>query len=132
MNKAQYEKANEILMNTLENFKGSTSKGDCEAMVSITDALVKLHACEIRRESVMGTSLKWPVEQVRRRAGFTQDQMAEKLGVNRSTYIRMERKPETFSLERAEKFCEVTKMPMEAISFKKIENRPERRGAEVN
>lgn len=58
MNKAQYERANEILMNTLENFKGSTSKGDCEVMVSITDALVKLHTCEIRRESVMGAVAK--------------------------------------------------------------------------
>lgn len=58
MNKAQYERVNEILVNTLENFKGSTAEGDCEAMVGITDALVKLHTCEIRRESIMGAVAK--------------------------------------------------------------------------
>lgn len=63
--------------------------------------------------------MKFTVKQARGLAGYTQDQMAEALGIHRTTYIRKERNPGTFSMEEAEKLCEITKMSMEQISFKR-------------
>lgn len=62
---------------------------------------------------------KFTVKQVRGLAGLTQNQMADELGIHRSTYIKLERNPGLFTMQQAEEICRITKYPMDLISFKK-------------
>lgn len=58
------------------------------------------------------------VKQARQYAGFTQRQMAEKIGVSRDTYRKIELYPETASIAIAKKISEVVDIPIDQIFFK--------------
>ena len=58
------------------------------------------------------------VKQARQYAGFTQRQMAEKIGVSRDTYRKIELYPETATIALAKKISEVVDIPIDQIFFK--------------
>lgn len=55
--------------------------------------------------------------EARRLRGYTQEYMAEKLSVSRSTYANMEKRPYKCSIENAEKICAILEFPAERINF---------------
>lgn len=57
------------------------------------------------------------VKQARQYAGYTQREMAEKLGVSRDTYRKIELSPETASVALAKKISEVVDIPIDQIFF---------------
>lgn len=57
------------------------------------------------------------VKQARQYAGYTQKEMAEKLGVSRDTYRKIELFPETASVALAKKISEVVDIPIDQIFF---------------
>lgn len=62
---------------------------------------------------MMGFSVK----QARQYAGYTQREMAEKLGISRDTYRKVELFPETASVALAKKISEVVDIPIDQIFF---------------
>lgn len=62
---------------------------------------------------MMGFSVK----QARQYAGYTQREMAEKLGVSRDTYRKIELFPEKASVALAKKISEVVDIPIDQIFF---------------
>lgn len=62
---------------------------------------------------MMGFSVK----QARQYAGYTQREMAEKLGVSRDTYRKIELSPEKASVALAKKISEVVDIPIDQIFF---------------
>lgn len=61
--------------------------------------------------------MTFSVKQARQLAGFTQVQMAEKLGVNRDTYRRIEAKPESATILQGQKIAEITGISFDSIFF---------------
>lgn len=57
------------------------------------------------------------VKQARLYAGFTQVEVAEKLGISRDSYRKIELSPETASVAIAKKFSEVVGIPIDQIFF---------------
>lgn len=57
------------------------------------------------------------VKQARQYAGFTQIEMAQKLGVSRDTYRKIELSPETASVALAKKISAVVGIPIDQIFF---------------
>lgn len=57
------------------------------------------------------------VKQARQYAGYTQKEMAEKLGISRDTYRKIEISPETASVALAKKISEVVDIPIDQIFF---------------
>lgn len=55
------------------------------------------------------------VKQARHMADKTQKEMAELLGIDRSTYMRIERNPEKATVGQARKISAITGIPMENI-----------------
>ena len=53
----------------------------------------------------------------RERAGFTQQYMADQLGVTRPTYAKIEDNPTTASVLQAKRICEVLAQTYESIFF---------------
>lgn len=53
------------------------------------------------------------VKQARQYAGFTQREMAEKLGVSRDTYRRIEQSPEDATVATAKRISEVVGIPID-------------------
>ena len=56
-------------------------------------------------------------KQARQYAGFTQREMAEKLGVSRDTYRKIEMSPEDATVAIAKKISEVVGIPIDQIFF---------------
>lgn len=54
---------------------------------------------------------------VREEAGFTQQYMADELGVSRPTYAKIEENPEKASVLQARRICEILSRSYEAIFF---------------
>lgn len=67
-----------------------------------------------------GDNLGFSVKQARQYAGFTQLEMANKLGVSRDTYRKIELSPETASVALAKKISEIVGIPIDQIFF--VEN----------
>lgn len=61
--------------------------------------------------------LGFTVKQARQYAGFTQREMAEKLGVSRDTYRKIEMSPEDATVAIAKKTSEVVGIPIDQIFF---------------
>lgn len=57
------------------------------------------------------------VKQARQYAGYTQKEMAEKLGISRDTYRKIEISPETASVALAKKISAVVDIPIDQIFF---------------
>lgn len=57
------------------------------------------------------------VVEARKQAGLTQDEVAGHLGVSRVTYGKMERNPETITLEDAKKMAALFKVSIGDIFF---------------
>ena len=57
------------------------------------------------------------VKQARQYAGFTQLEMAKKLGVSRDTYRKIELDPETASVALAKKISVIVGIPIDQIFF---------------
>ncbi len=57
------------------------------------------------------------VKQARQYAGFTQMEMAQKLGVSRDTYRKIELSPESASVALAKKISEIVGIPIDQIFF---------------
>lgn len=61
--------------------------------------------------------MKFTIAQARYLGGFTQVEMAEKLGMTEKTYIQYEKYRRVFRMDHAIKFVEATKIPMDQIIF---------------
>lgn len=59
------------------------------------------------------------MKQARKYAGFTQLEMAKKMGMDRSTYIKLENNPDRMTIERAKRFATITGIPYDSIFFAK-------------
>lgn len=57
------------------------------------------------------------LREAREDAGFTQQYMADELGVSRPTYIKIEEKPENASVLQARCICEILSRSYESIFF---------------
>ena len=57
------------------------------------------------------------VKQARQYAGLTQVEVAEKLGISRDSYRKIEVYPETASISIAKKFSEIVGIPIDKIFF---------------
>lgn len=55
------------------------------------------------------------VKQARQYAGFTQREMAEKLGISRDTYRKIEQSPEDATIATAKRISEVVGIPIDQI-----------------
>lgn len=61
--------------------------------------------------------MAYTVKQARRLAGYTQEEMAEELHIHRSTYIRLEGNPESFTVGQAKAISRKTNIPIDDIFF---------------
>ncbi len=59
------------------------------------------------------------LEQARKDAGLTQQNMADELGVSRPTYAKIEANPDTATVLQAKRICEVLSRPYERIFFRR-------------
>jgi len=57
------------------------------------------------------------VKQARQYAGFTQDQMAEKLGISRSSYIYLEKHPDRATVAQAKSISAITGIDFDNLFF---------------
>lgn len=61
--------------------------------------------------------MKYTLEQARILGGFTQVEMAKRLGMSEKTYIQYEKYRKVFRMDTAQKFVELTKIKMDDIIF---------------
>lgn len=61
--------------------------------------------------------MEFTVRQARRHAELSQEAVAKELGVNVSTYARLEKHPERFTMEQAQRFCKAVSLPADEINF---------------
>lgn len=57
------------------------------------------------------------VRQARRFANKTQTQMAEDMGICRTTYARLEANPDAITIAHARKISEITGVPLDELFF---------------
>lgn len=57
------------------------------------------------------------VKQARRYAELTQEAVAKALGVSVSTYARLEKHPELFTMSQAQRFCNAVSISEDEINF---------------
>lgn len=60
---------------------------------------------------------EFTVEQARKYADLTQQQVADEMNMCRSTYINLEKNPDLFTIHQAKRFAEITGIPLDVISF---------------
>lgn len=61
--------------------------------------------------------MKYSVKQARKLNDLTQSQMAEMLGVHRTTYRKIEVNPECATIAQGKKIAEITGIPFDNIFF---------------
>lgn len=61
--------------------------------------------------------MTFTIEQARKYAGLTQAAMAEKLGINRQTYAKIESNPEKATIEQAKIISAITGVGLDQIFF---------------
>lgn len=61
--------------------------------------------------------MSFSVKQARHYAGYTQSEIAEKLGISRDSYRKIEKNPEIATVRIAKKISEVTQIPIDQIFF---------------
>lgn len=57
------------------------------------------------------------LREAREEAGYTQQDMANQLGISRATYIRIEQRPEAATVMQAKRICELLSKNYERIFF---------------
>ena len=62
------------------------------------------------------------IAQIRKESGLTQQEMADKLGVSRQTYAKLEADPSTATIAQARLMCRVLGHKYEDIFFAKCVN----------
>lgn len=72
--------------------------------------------------------MTFTIKQARNLAGMTQAAMAECLGVDRSTYIKIEKDPERVTLGQLRGIARATGLPMEDIFFGSVSTNVEFEG----
>ncbi len=61
--------------------------------------------------------MAYTIKQARRLRDFTQDEMAELLGVSRYIYLSYEKRPSTIPIGMAQKFCSIVNLSIDDIFF---------------
>lgn len=61
--------------------------------------------------------MSWTIKKARQFAGLTQEQMAEKLNIHVSTYIKIEAKPERATILQGQNIAQITGVPFDEIFF---------------
>lgn len=61
--------------------------------------------------------MQYTVKQARVLMDFTQEQMAEKMGISRWTYRKIEENPESATIKQAKQISEITHIPIDNIFF---------------
>lgn len=61
--------------------------------------------------------MSYTIKQARLMSYLTQQGMAEKMGISRDTYRRIEEKPETATIAQGKKIAEITGISFDAIFF---------------
>lgn len=61
--------------------------------------------------------MEFSVKQARQYAGYTQVEMAKRLGISRDAYRKIEFNPETASIALAKKISEIVNIPIDQIFF---------------
>jgi len=56
--------------------------------------------------------MQFTIEQARKYAGFTQEQMGKAIGVHRSTYMKIEKDPTTATVHQINLISDVTGIPI--------------------
>ena len=56
-------------------------------------------------------------KQARDYVGLKQEEVAQKLGISRFTYAKLEEEPERFTIAQSRKFAEIVNMPYSQILF---------------
>lgn len=59
------------------------------------------------------------VQKARKYAGFTQAEMGKMMNIHRQTYARIERNPDSATIEQAKRIAELTHIPVDEIFFGK-------------
>lgn len=59
--------------------------------------------------------MRFTIKQARSYAGFTQAEMAEKLGIHRSTYMKIENDPSIATLGQISRISEITGVTIDQI-----------------
>ena len=57
------------------------------------------------------------IAEIRKEAGFTQQEMADKLGISRQTYAKFEADPSTATIAQAKRVCEILGEKYQHIFF---------------
>lgn len=60
------------------------------------------------------------ISEIRKSAGLTQQDMADKLGISRQTYAKLENHPETATIMQAREICEILGEKYQHIFFGKF------------
>lgn len=60
---------------------------------------------------------RFDLVEIRRMRGYSQEYMAETIGVHRNTYAAIEKQPDECSIKVAKKICEVLNVDAESINF---------------
>ncbi len=61
--------------------------------------------------------MRYTVKQARRLAGLTQQNMADRLKIHRSTYIKLEENPDLITVGQAKIISRETSVPVDDIFF---------------
>lgn len=61
--------------------------------------------------------MAYSVKQARLFSGMTQDEIAKKMGINRSTYIKLEKNPGSMTIEQGVEFSHITGVDFNDIVF---------------
>lgn len=83
----------------------------------VLDILLKVEYSIPKPKRKEAKMLGFTVKQARQYAGFTQREMAEKLGVSRDTYRKIEASPEDATIATAKRISEVVGIPIDQIFF---------------
>lgn len=60
---------------------------------------------------------EWSIELARKRAGFTQEEMADKLRMSRNSYRKYENGEVIFRTDKAWEFSQIVNLPFDKIIF---------------
>jgi len=74
--------------------------------------LLTIHKSRVILIAQGGDSLKFTIKQARVHAGFTQADMAKTLGIDRGTYIKIEKEQSRATVGQINKISQVTGIPM--------------------
>lgn len=72
---------------------------------------------EIEKIFQGGESMKFSLKELRARHNLSQDDMAEKLGISRTTYSYWEKKPGNIAVSKAQKVADILQVTLDDILF---------------